>query len=77
MRAAFKFLFEKFLNDVKRGNDESLVFKEWIFNRGKNRGAVYVGDNLPEQVVIDYIASMTDRYFNNAYIKYKKREGVE
>lgn len=77
LRAAFKFLFEKFLNDVKRGNDDSLVFKEWIFNRGKNKGAVYVGDNLPEQVVIDYIASMTDRYFNNAYIKYKKREGVE
>ena len=77
LRAYFKCLFDKFLNDISRGDEDSLVFKEWIFNRGKNKGAVYVGNNLPEQVVIDYIASMTDRYFNNTYIKYKKREGVE
>jgi len=42
------------------------------FNRGKNKGADYVNSNLPEQVVVDYIASMTDRYFYNNYIKYKK-----
>ena len=72
MRASFKYLFDKFLNDVSRSDEDSLVFKEWIFNRGKNKGADYVNSNLPEQVAIDYIASMTDRYFNNTYIKYKK-----
>ena len=72
LRASFKYLFDKFLNDVSRGDEDSLVFKEWIFNRGKNKGADYVNSNLPEQVAIDYIASMTDRYFNNTYIKYKK-----
>jgi dGTPase len=72
LRASFKYLFDKFLNDINRGDKNSLIFKEWIFSRGNNKGADYVNSYLPEQVVIDYIASMTDRYFNNAYIKYKK-----
>jgi len=72
LRAYFKCLFDKFLNDISRGDEDSLVFKEWIFNRGKKKGADYVDSCLPEQVVVDYIASMTDRYFNNTYIKYKK-----
>ena len=72
LKASFKFLFEKFLSALNRGEAESLIFKEWIFNRGINKGANYVNSNLPEQVVVDYIASMTDRYFNNTYIKYKK-----
>ena len=72
LRTAFKFLFEKFLIALNRGEEESLIFKEWIFNRGKNKGVDYVNNNLPEQVVVDYIASMTDRYFNNTYIKYKR-----
>ncbi len=72
LRASFKYLFGKFLNDINRRDEDSLVFKEWIFNRGKNKGIDYVNSNLPEQVVVDYIASMTDRYFDNTYIKYKK-----
>ena len=72
LRAYFKCLFDKFLNDISRGDEDSLVFKEWIFNRGKNKGADYVNNYLPEQVVVDYVASMTDRYFNNTYIKYKR-----
>ncbi|MGB6607516.1 MAG: HD domain-containing protein [Atribacterota bacterium] len=72
LRTYFKCLFDKFLNDISRGDEDSLVFKEWIFNRGKNKGADYVNNYLPEQVVVDYIASMTDRYFNNTYTKYKK-----
>jgi len=72
LRAYFKCLFDKFLNDISRGDEDSLVFKEWIFNRGKNKGVDYVNNYLPEQVVVDYIASMTDRYFNNTYIKIKK-----
>ena len=72
LKASFKYLFNKFLNDISRGDEDSLVFKEWIFNRGKKKGADYVNSCLPEQVVVDYIASMTDRYFNNTYIKYKK-----
>lgn len=72
LRASFKYLFDKFRNDIRRSDKDSLIFKEWIFNRGKNKGAGYVNSYLPEQVVVDYIASMTDRYFNNTYIKYKQ-----
>lgn len=72
LRASFKCLFDKFCNDISRDDEDSLIFKEWIFNRGKNKGADYVNSNLPEQVVVDYIASMTDRYFNNTYKKYKR-----
>ena len=72
LKTAFKFLFENFLSALNQGEEESLIFKEWIFNRGKKKGADYVNSCLPEQVVVDYIASMTDRYFNNTYIKYKK-----
>ncbi|HBY56263.1 MAG TPA: dGTP triphosphohydrolase [Candidatus Atribacteria bacterium] len=71
-KTAFIYLFDKFLDDLKKGNEDSLIFKEWIFNRGKNKGADYVSNNLPEQVVIDYIASMTDRYFYNIFKKYRK-----
>ena len=72
LKTAFKFLFENFLNALNQGNEDSLIFKEWIFNRGKNKGVDYLNGNLPEQVIVDYIASMTDRYFNNTYIKYRK-----
>lgn len=72
LETSFKYLFEKFLSDLIRGKKDSLIFKEWIFNRGKNKGADYVSSYLPEQIVVDYIASMTDRYFYNTYIKYKK-----
>jgi dGTPase len=71
-KKAFIYLFDKFLDDLKKGNEDSFIFKEWIFNRGKNKGADYVNSYLPEQVVIDYIASMTDRYFYNNYKKCKK-----
>ena len=72
LKTDFKFLFENFLSALNQGEEESLIFKEWIFNRGKKKGADYVNSCLPEQVVVDYIASMTDRYFNNTYIKYKR-----
>ena len=72
LRASFKYLFDKFRSDIFRSDKDSLIFKEWIFNRGKNKGADYVNSYLPEQVVVDYIASMTDRYFNNTFIKYKQ-----
>ncbi|MEA1939331.1 MAG: HD domain-containing protein [Candidatus Caldatribacteriota bacterium] len=72
LKSAFKFLFNKFLNDINTINEDSLIYREWIFNRGKNKGGDYVNSNSSEQIVIDFIASMTDRYFYNAYKKYRK-----
>ena len=68
----FKFIFEKFLADLSKGDKNSLIYQEWIFNRGENKGAEYIKTNLPEQVVVDYIASMTDRYFYDTYKECKK-----
>jgi len=72
LRTEFKFLLNKFLNDIKNVDVNSLIYKEWIFNRGTSKGKDYVNNNSPEQVVIDFIASMTDRYFYQACKKYKK-----
>jgi dGTPase len=72
LKNAFRYLFDKFAEDLKKDKEDSLIFKEWIFNRGKNKGANYVNSNLLGQIVVDYIASMTDRYFYNTYMKYKK-----
>ncbi|MFW6149253.1 MAG: hypothetical protein ACOC6D_05295, partial [Atribacterota bacterium] len=32
-----------------------------------NKGKKYLNEYSPEEVVVDYLASMTDRYFLNAY----------
>ncbi len=73
IREAFFFLFEHFREDIKKGNYNSIVFQEWIWNRGEDRGSRYLSDYSPEEVVIDYLASMTDRYFLNAYTNLKKQ----
>lgn len=71
LRTEFNFLLNKFLNDIKNADVNSLIYKEWIFNRGTNKGKDYINNNSPEQVVIDFIASMTDRYFYQACKKYE------
>lgn len=72
IREAFFFLFEHFRKDIKKGNYNSIVFQEWIWNRGEDRGSKYLSNYSPEEVVIDYLASMTDRYFLNAYTNLEK-----
>ncbi len=67
IRKAFYYLFKRFVEDIKNINTESIVFQEWIFNRGKQKGSRYLQEYSPEEIVIDYLASMTDRYFMNAY----------
>jgi dGTPase len=67
IRKAFFFLFEHFVQDIKEKKDDSIVFQEWIFNRGEDNGKRYLNDYSPQEIVVDYLASMTDRYFLNAY----------
>jgi len=66
LRIEFKLLFYQFLRHIEKTNIDSLIYKEWIFNRGKDKGKAYLKSNSPDEVVIDFIASMTDRYFNQA-----------
>lgn len=67
IRKAFFSLFDYFVNAIKEGKKESIVYREWIFNRGEDQGKEYLNTYSPEEVVVDYLASMTDRYFLNAY----------
>lgn len=67
IKKAFFYLFDYFVRDVKEKKIDSIVFQEWILNRGEDRGKKYLSEYAPEEVVIDYLASMTDRYFLNAY----------
>ena len=58
-------LYEKLLNDLKNGNLSSPIFKHHIDFVGKshyNREQPYT-ETEPNQIVVDYIASMTDDYF--------------
>ena len=72
LKSEFIFLFNKFFSDIKKSDANSLIYKEWIFNRGKNKGKKYLNDNSPEKIVIDFIASMTDRYFREACSEHKE-----
>ena len=67
IRKSFLFLFDYFVQDVKEKKTDSIVFREWIFNRGEDKGEKYLNEYSPEEVVVDYLASMTDRYFLKAY----------
>ncbi|MGE4413219.1 MAG: deoxyguanosinetriphosphate triphosphohydrolase family protein [Candidatus Caldatribacteriota bacterium] len=74
IRKAFFYLFAHFVQDIKEQKSDSIVFQEWIFNRGENKGERYLKEYLPEEVVLDYLASMTDRYFLNAYRNLQKND---
>ena len=73
IRRGFFYLFDHFVNAIKKGETESIVFQEWIFNRGDDQGRRYLLDYSPEEVVVDYLASMTDRYFLNAFYDTQKQ----
>ncbi len=67
-------LFHKLLSDIKLGNKESCIFRHHINYISKIRSYYsdtdYFETNTPEDIVIDYIASMTDDYFSDLYEHY-------
>jgi dGTPase len=54
----YQYLFDKFLDDIKSGNEESVVFSDYL--NGMDEG--YRAER-PEVIVRDFIAGMTDAYF--------------
>ena len=62
----FTEVYYKLLKDLKAGDENSVIYKHHISYVAK--GLKYYGDtdylaNEPNQIVVDYIASMTDDYF--------------
>ncbi len=67
----FEELYEALLADVKAGNETSPIFKHHIERIERTR-RIYDAegsyrDEDPDQLVTDYLASMTDRYFLAAH----------
>ena len=71
VRPMMEKIYERLLNDVVTNNLESPIFTHHIelvensyYRKGK---ALYRDETEPNQLVVDYIASMTDDYFIDLY----------
>ena len=53
-------MFEKYLDDIAKGNRESKVFKHFLDHKAPE----YLERFSPAEQVRDFIATMTDRYYN-------------
>lgn len=66
-------MYYMLLDDVRKGRKDSFIYKHHIEYISKkmafyNKGADYLSEE-PNQIVVDYIASMTDDYFIALYEK--------
>ncbi len=62
-------VYEKLLNDLKEGNKPSPVFTHHIayVNKAHYTREIPYEETEPNQIIVDYIASMTDDYFVDLY----------
>jgi dGTPase len=55
----FVLLFKRYFKDLQTSNRESVIFKRYL----KDMDQGYVETHKPAEIVRDFIAGMTDRYF--------------
>lgn len=74
IKPMFYDLYYKLLSDIKSGDKKSYIFRHHINYIGKLRSYYskeeYLESNSYEDIVVDYIASMTDDYFSDLYEYY-------
>ena len=58
-------IYTRYLNDIKNNNTDSEIFTIYINNMDES----YLKNTSPERIVIDYIAGMTDEFFNTKILK--------
>lgn len=67
IRQLFEMLYEKLLDDLEKKNKQSPIYKHHIdminIRRHYYAADRYENENTPDDIVTDYIASMTDDYF--------------
>ena len=67
LRLMFEMLYEKLLSDLQKGSEDTFIYKHHINYINKRRSYYaandYLSENTPDDIVCDYIASMTDDYF--------------
>ena len=59
IRHIFQVLFERYLKDLKKGNEASIIFKDYLDGMSDE----YKKSTRSAEVVRDFIAGMTDEYF--------------
>jgi dGTPase len=59
IKALFGMLFEKYLVDIENEDRSSVIFKGFLEDMSEN----YLQNHCKEEIVRDFIAGMTDRYF--------------
>jgi len=59
IKHSYRILFESLLFDLKKNNEQSYLWKHFLYKRTQR----YLSQTNPVQMVIDYIAGMTDRFF--------------
>lgn len=71
IRPMYSKLYNKLLSDLKAGDKNSYVFRHHIDYISKIRSfyntSSYMEENSQEDIVIDYMASMTDDYFSDLF----------
>ncbi len=66
----FENLYQKLLDDLLTNNENSPIFKHHVSNLVAKSRTISTQEYLktePNQIVVDYIASMTDSYFTSLY----------
>ena len=65
IKPMMKMVYEKLLDDLVKGDRTSPVFAHHVdyVNKSHYKRAVPYEDGEPNQIVVDYVASMTDDYF--------------
>ncbi|UUX92377.1 deoxyguanosinetriphosphate triphosphohydrolase family protein [Methanoplanus endosymbiosus] len=61
----YEFLFETYLEDLENENKKSRIYSEFIETYGKNPD--YLRNASSSEIVSDYIAGMTDSYFERRF----------
>jgi len=59
IKHSYRILFEYLLDDLKEHNEQSYLWKNFLHKRGEK----YLSMTTPVQMVVDYIAGMTDHFF--------------
>ncbi len=59
INSLFKLLFERYIEDVREGNQSSIIFTQYLDDMSDE----YRNNASPTEIVRDFIAGMTDEYF--------------
>ncbi|HTY90895.1 MAG TPA: phosphohydrolase, partial [Methanocella sp.] len=63
----FSMLFETFLADLEKGDENSRIYKNYLSSFSRDKLKKYMDDTPNAGIVRDFIAGMTDDYFNDTF----------